>query len=370
MGLLFDKAFSFENLYFSYTRARKGKRHKVSICRFEANLLENLTFIHLSLKNQKYELSPYKQFYIKEPKERLIMYNGFKDKIVQHCLCNYALEPALSKALIHDNYASQKGKGTHFGLDRLKAFMSKHYREHGVEGWVLKCDIKKYFYSINHDILKGQLRKKIKDDKLLWIIDMIIDSTEGDVGIPIGNHTSQIFAIFYLSGMDHMIKEKLRIKMYGRYMDDFYLIHTDKNYLLFCLGEIKKYLTTLGLELNQKTAIFPVSQGIDFLGFRSFLTDNGKVIRKIRRRSKNNIKRKIKKFAKLLKKGEVSMEAILQSYASWTGHAAHGNNYHLVNRVDDLFFRCFERELEEINYGEITVRFARWQRSKINKHEV
>ena len=162
------------------------------------------------LSAHKYRLSPYNCFIVKEPKERLIMYNSFRDKIVQHSLCDNVLEPYLSKTFIYDNYASQKGKGTHFGLDRLKYFMSRYYRQNGADGWVLKCDIRKYFYSINHDVLKEQLRRLIKDRDVLWLLDMIIDSTEGP-GIPIGNHTSQWFAVLYLSGMDHMIKERLGI---------------------------------------------------------------------------------------------------------------------------------------------------------------
>ena len=321
------------------------------------------------LSAHKYRLSPYNCFIVKEPKERLIMYNSFRDKIVQHSLCDNVLEPYLSKTFIYDNYASQKGKGTHFGLDRLKYFMSRYYRQNGADGWVLKCDIRKYFYSINHDVLKEQLRRLIKDRDVLWLLGMIIDSTEGP-GIPIGNHTSQWFAVLYLSGMDHMIKERLGIKMYGRYMDDFYLIHPDKDYLRYCLEEIKKYLVPLGLELNQKTAIFPLTQGIDFLGFRTYLTDTGKVVRKVRRESKNRIQRKLKKYRHLLDEGRIDFETILQSYSSWTGHAEHGNSYHLIRKTDDLFFNLFKNELEGLTYGKITIRFARWKRRQVDEHKI
>lgn len=365
----FAKVIDFNSLYQSYTEARKGKRWKYAVCKYEVNVLENLMFVHFMLSANKYRLSPYNCFIVKEPKERLIMYNSFRDKIVQHSLCDNVLEPYLSKTFIYDNYASQKGKGTHFGLDRLKYFMSRYYRQNGADGWVLKCDIRKYFYSINHDVLKEQLRRLIKDRDVLWLLDMIIDSTEGP-GIPIGNHTSQWFAVLYLSGMDHMIKERLGIKMYGRYMDDFYLIHPDKDYLRYCLEEIKKYLVPLGLELNQKTAIFPLTQGIDFLGFRTYLTDTGKVVRKVRRESKNRIRRKLKKYRHLLDEGRIDFETILQSYSSWTGHAEHGNSYHLIRKTDDLFFNLFKNELEGLTYGKITIRFARWKRRQVDEHEI
>ena len=244
-----------------------------------------------------------------------------------------------------------------------------YYRKNGAGGWVLKCDVRKYFYRINHDVLKTQLRRLIKDRDVLWLLDMIIDSTEGP-GIPIGNHTSQWFAILYLSDMDHMIKERLGIKYYGRYMDDFYLIHEDRAYLQFCLEEIRRFLVPMGLELNQKTAIFPLSQGIDFLGFRTYLTDSGKVVRKVRRESKNRIRRKIKKFRHLVDEGRVDFDTVLQSYNSWTGHADHGNSYHLISEIDDLFFNLFREEMEGKPYGEISIRFARWKRRQVGEHKV
>ena len=172
------------------------------------------------LKEKTYKPAPYHTFFVYEPKKRVVMSNSYKDKVVQHALCDEVLEPLLSKAFIFDNYASQPNKGTHFGLGRLDKFMREYYRHYGAEGWILKGDVSKYFYSIRHDILKQQIRKYVHDPDVLWLVDMIIDSTEG-VGIPIGNQSSQLFAILYLSGVDHFVKEQLRNKYYGRYMDDF-----------------------------------------------------------------------------------------------------------------------------------------------------
>ena len=232
----------------------------------------------------------------------------------------------------------------------------------------MKCDISKYFYRINHDVLKSQLRRVVHDPDVLWLLDLIIDSTEGP-GIPIGNHTSQWFAILYLSGMDHMIKERLGIKFYGRYMDDFYLIHPDKEYLLYCLEEIRKFLVPLGLELNHKTAVFPLSQGIDFLGFRTYMTDSGKVVRKLRRESKNRIRRKLKKFRHLLDEGRITFETVVQSYSSWIGHAAHGNSYHLIRNTDELFYDLFRKEMGEYHV-KTTVDDSRRRDREVGQHEV
>lgn len=362
----FEIMADFNRLYSAYLKARKGKRWKYAVVRFEVNLLENLMALHFLLTSRKYRPSPYNCFLVHEPKVRLIMYNSFRDKIVQHSLCDYVLEPLLSKTFIYDNYASQKGKGTHFGLDRLKMFMQRYYRQFGADGWVLKCDIRKYFYSLDHDVLKSQLRRVIHDPDVLWLLDLIVDSTEGP-GIPIGNHTSQWFAVLYLSGMDHMIKERLGIKFYGRYMDDFYLIHPGKDYLIYCLGEIKKFLDPLGLELNHKTAVFPLSQGIDFLGFRTYMTDSGKVVRKIRRDSKNRIRRKLKKFRHLLDEGRITFETVVQSYSSWTGHAEHGNSHHLIRQTDELFFTLFRKEMEEY-HAKTNVDVTRWRDREVRQH--
>lgn len=289
----FEVMADFNRLYSAYLEARKGKRWKYAVVRFEVNLLENLMALHFLLTSRKYRPSPYNYFLVHEPKERLIMYNGFRDKIIQHSLCDNVLEPRLAKTFILDNYASQKGKGTHFGLDRLKAFMQRYYRQFGADGWVLKCDIRKYFYSINHDVLKSQLRRIIDDPGVLWLLDLIIDSTEGP-GIPIGNHT---------------------------------------------------------------------------LGFRTYMTDSGKVVRKIRRDSKNRIRRKLKKFRHLLDEGRIDFETVVQSYSSWTGHAEHGNSYHLIRQTNELFYDLFKKEMEEYHVEKI-VDVARRRGGEIGQHEV
>lgn len=359
----FERVYDFGNLYAGFLKARRGKRGKASVAKFEANLLEALCLLSEMLKNKTYRPSDYFVFRVYEPKERIVMTNAFKDKVIQHSLCDNILEPKFSGSFIEDNYASQRGRGTHRGLYRLESFMRSYYfsrkaraeqvrRAEGLprlpageadyaDGWVLKCDISKYFYSIQHGPLKEMVRKYICDPDVLWLIDMIIDSTENP-GIPIGNQTSQWFAVMYLSDLDHFIKEKLGIRYYGRYMDDFYLIHEDKAYLQYCRREIEKYLAPLGLHLNNKTNIFPLRNGIDFLGFHTYLTDSGKVIRKVRRNSKCNEQRKLKKQRALLDSGKITLAQIEQSYGSWRSHAEKGNCYHLIRETDRTFKNLFK----------------------------
>lgn len=341
----FEKIYNFESLYRAYRKARRGKQWKEAAAKFEINMLEALHLLSIMLKEKTYKPAPYHTFFVYEPKKRVVMSNSYKDKVVQHALCDEVLEPLLSKAFIFDNYASQPNKGTHFGLGRLDKFMREYYRHHGAEGWILKGDVSKYFYSIRHDILKQQIRKYVHDPDVLWLVDMIIDSTEG-VGIPIGNQSSQLFAILYLSGVDHFVKEQLRIKYYGRYMDDFYLIHPDKEYLKYCLSQINARMSELGLDLNNKTQIMPLSQGIDFLGFHTYLLPSGKVIRKVRRRSKSNARRRLKKMKPLVDAGKIPASAPAQSHQSWRGHASKGNCYHLIRDMDAYYNKLYSSKKE------------------------
>ena len=333
----YEKIYNFENLYRAYRKARQGKRWKGAAAKFEVNLLEALNLLSAQIRTKRYTMSPYNTFEVYEPKRRVVMSNSYKDKVVQHSLCDNVLEPILTRSFIRDNYASQVGKGTHYGLDRLQEFMRRFYRKNGIDGWILKGDISKYFYSIRHDVLKTLIREKITDPDVLWLIDLIIDSTEGNVGIPIGNQTSQLFALLYLDGLDHFVKEKLGIKYYGRYMDDFFLIHHDKAYLQECRKQIEAFVQARGLSLNAKTNIFPLKHGVDFLGFHTYLTESGAVIRKVRRRSKNNMKRKLKKLAALHAAGRIDAKTVEQSYQSWRGHAEKGNSYHLIRRTDHYY---------------------------------
>lgn len=267
----------------------------------------------------------------------------FRDRVVQRCLCEQVLTPVIERHLIYDTYACRTGKGTHAGLERTEEFFKRHYRKHGVDGWVIKGDISKYFYSIDHEILKDNLRPLIKEYDVWWLIEQIIDSTEGP-GIPLGNQSSQWFANFYLSKFDHYVKEKLQIKYYIRYMDDWMAIVENKEEAKQKLEAMKIFLEEeLKLKTNKKTQIFPLKNGVDFLGFHVYMTDSGKVVRKIRTASKRVMKRKLKSFKVKYAKGVMTKEAVERSYESWKGHASHGNCYGLIKEMDILYKNIFEK---------------------------
>ena len=340
----FDEVCDFGNLYKAYRASRRGKRWKNTVAKIELNALEAVAYLQNELSEGTYKPGDYREFYVFEPKKRLIQTNSFKDKIVQHAFCDNVLYDALSRPFILDNYGSQIGKGTHFGLDRLSGFMREYYRRHGsAYGWVLKADVRHYFSSIRHDVLKQDVRELLHDERSLALSDAIIDSTPGDVGIPIGNQSSQIYALLYLNKLDHLVKEKLRIRYYGRYMDDFFLIHEDKDTLRAAWKEIEEHLAARGRELNQKTQIFPLRNGLDFLGFHSYLTDTGKVVRKLRKASRERMKRKLRKYKVMYESGAITREKITESYQSWRAHASHGDCRALIEKYDRLYNSIFER---------------------------
>lgn len=343
--------FDFENIYKAFNKSKSGKRDKESVAKFECDKLKNLIDIKDELMLMKYKPSRYHVFYIYEPKERKIMSNSFKDKIVQHAICDNVVSPILNPKLIYDNAANQKGKGTHFALNRVKKHLRRHYINHGTNGYILKCDIHKYFDSMQQDKVLENTYKHMPDygTKKLWT--MFIKSIPNP-GVPMGNLSSQSNAITHLDLMDQIIKRNLRIKGYVRYVDDFVLIHEDKKYLQYCKKVIEKILKESSLKLNPKSDLAPIKNGIDFLGYHIYLTDSGKVILKIRRKSKTAVRRKLRYFKKNLNKkvkGKfLTIDNILQSYISWRGHAKFGNCYYLIKKMDNYFMELFGKEVENI----------------------
>lgn len=336
----YEKIFNFNNLYKAHIVARRGKRNTREAIEFEMNLSENLTLLSEALKNKTYRINGYYSFAIYDPKHRIIHALHYRDRVVQHCLCDEVLAPIIDKKLIYDNAACRIGKGTHFAIRRVSEFLHQFYNKYGTHGYFLKCDIQKFFDNIDHNVLKNKLKKVISDNDVLNLLYNIIDSyekTEGK-GIPLGNQTSQWFAILYLDGFDRLIKEKLQIKYYSRYMDDCVLIHQNKEYLRHCLEEINYFTTNeLKLNLNNKTEIFPLKNGVDYLGWHIYLTDSGKIIRKVKQQTKYKYKRKLKYFKKAYIKNVIGLPEIKQVLSSYRAHLAYGHTYKLQNKITENF---------------------------------
>lgn len=334
---------NFENLYQSYRKAKYGKGFNSSSARFQTMNLEGLHILKEQLENQTYRMDPYNEFKIYEPKERVIKSCSFKDKIVQHCLCDYILHPRLRSKFIETNYAGQIGKGTHFGMDSLKEQMLEFYSRHGVDGWILKCDITKFFYRIDHEILKNIVDYYFPDEYTTWINHLLIDSTDG-LGLPLGNQAAQVYALLMFNGLDHFATGELSINLYGRYMDDFYLIHHDKQYLKWCLECINQFVGSLGLSLNGKTQIIPFKNGMLFTGFHHYITKDGKYIRKINGSNKRRIRKKLRVWSKLVKSGRMTEQKLYEKYNAWKNHALHGNCIKLCHSMDLYVKELLESE--------------------------
>lgn len=332
MQKTFEEICTFEVLYRAYLAARKGKRKKASAAQYEANALiltERLAYI---LNTNTYIPSKFEVFHVYEPKKRLVQAPAFVDKVVQHAIVDNTLYEAITRSFIPANCASQIDKGMHYGLDLLKGFMTDYWRKnHTTDGWVLKCDVRHFFASIDHDILKAKLRKKVVDDRIFRLMCIYIDASAD--GLPLGYQTSQLLALLFLDEFDHFVKERLRIKYYVRHMDDFLLIHPDKEYLRYCQKQIETFLAGLRLELNEKTNIFPLRHGVDFLGFHTYITESGQIIRRLRHSSVKRMKGKIRWWKKEYPAGKVTKKEILDSWTAWDAHAAHGNTYTLRQEI-------------------------------------
>lgn len=264
MSNLYEYFLSNENLYKCYREVLNNTKNKRRVNWLLNNKDEVIEEIKTELKNDTYKVGPYNFFTIYEPKKRLIASQGMKDKIVNHMVARGILYPALLPSMLPYNVASREQMGTRKGIEYVEQFRN-YFRKRGVEKYyVLKCDISKFFQSVNHKILKEKLRRKIKDPRALKIVFQIIDSYKEGLGI--GSMTSQVLAIFFLNDLDHYIKEELGIKCYVRYQDDFLLYSDSKEYLEYCKKKIIKFLKKEDLVLNNKTAIYSNKQNFIFIG--------------------------------------------------------------------------------------------------------
>jgi hypothetical protein len=334
------------NLYKAFRSCRKGVMWKESTQRYEMNMYTNIWETKRKLEAGENVQNGFVEFTLNERgKIRHIKSIHISERIIQKALCEQILVPILCNSLIYDNGASVKGKGVHFSLNRLITHLSKFYRQNGFsnDGYVLTIDFSKYFDSIKHDILMNLVSKRIHDERVLELSHRFIKVFGPGVSLGLGSQVSQVFAIFHPNDLDHAIKEKMRIKYYGRYMDDLYLIHRDKDYLKKCLEEIKKLCNTLGITVNdKKTRITPLSQGFIFLKGKYYLLDNGKILKKATKDSAKRMRRKLKCFKKLLNAGKMDYNDIRIGYQSWRGnYSRRFHAYKTVRKMDSLYDELF-----------------------------
>lgn len=260
-----DRWCQYTTLMTAFNSAKERKSYHKIVMKYEANLSENLENLLTRLDNGTYQPQPYREFYVYDPKTRLIQAPAFEDRIVHHALMEY-IRPAIDRKLIYDTYACRIGKGAGAASTRMT-----HFVRGLPNGWALKIDVKKFFYSIDHERISYHLAKIIPCDNTLNLLKMFYKNPTGK-GLPLGNATSQILANLALNPVDQYIKRELKIKRYIRYMDDMILLHEDREYLKQCLKKVKEVLANEKLETNKRTSMCRVSKGITFVGYRHFVS--------------------------------------------------------------------------------------------------
>jgi retron-type reverse transcriptase len=316
--MCYDAIYDFANLYSAYLKARKQKKYRGEVLRFSYNLERELITLQQELKEKTYRVGRYRPFIVEEPKRRQIVALPFRDRVVQHALGN-VIEQAFDRRMIADSFACRVEKGTHAAAKRVSYFMGKPCNT-----YYLKLDIKAFFASIDRNRLKSIIRNVISDKDILWLIDVILDSSPVP-GMPIGNLMSQLFANVYLHELDHYCKNVLGISYYVRYMDDVIILSRSKSYLRAVLTGIREFVSTrLALELNHKTNLGRCKDGIEFVGYRIWRN-----LRLIKKQSLARMKKKVRAW----KSGKIENERFTRSIGSWMGHSVNTASYRGVMRI-------------------------------------
>ena len=334
----FDNAISYGNMRKALKACCKNVRWKDSVVGYELHAPQNTHKLLDSIRDKTYKISSYQHFTIYEPKKRDIVATRIADRQVQMALCKAGLYEDFVEHFIYDNCACQIGKGTDFCLKRVKKHMVDHYRMYKSSGWVLKCDVHHFFPSTRHDIAKKAVKKRISDPKACEYVCNVIDSFGGDIGIGLGSQISQLVELAVLDDLDHYIKERLRIKHYIRYMDDFILIHYSKKYLEQCLDVIEAHLSAIGLTLNKKTTIYPLKQGVKFLQWRFVYTNTGRVIMHMSSKKIGKQRRRLKKILLKEATGEYISGTAYNSLISWRANASRGDDWYRQVRMKNYYY--------------------------------
>lgn len=329
-----EEIIGFDALYESMMKCARNVRWKSTTGYYLHNWLHEIPILEKDLKCETYRERKPKFFDITEPKARTIMSIHFRDRIYIRSLNDNGIYPQVAKSFILDNYACQKGKGTEKARDRMRDFLRAFHRKNGRNGYILKIDIKGYYPNMDHKFVKSMLKEYL-DDEVYRLACGVIDFHPGKIGFNPGDQTIQNVGITALDKIDHYIKERLRIKYYIRYMDDFILIHEDKRYLESCLLKIIERLEAQGMRTHEKkTFIQPVSQPIVFLGFKYILTENGKVVILTDPKKIKHEKRKIKRMVKLVAAGKLKKHDVDVHFKAYKASVRYGNSNRLIYRLN------------------------------------
>ena len=337
-----EEIIGYEALYNSMMKCKKGVMWKDSTAFFVHNWMREIGKLERQLHDDTYQERPPKFFKVMEPKERETMSIAFRDRVYQRSLNDVEIYPRCTRSFIYDNHACQTGKGPDLARKRLKCFLQRYYRKHGADGWVLQCDIKGYYPNMTHDVAKATLRKHLPDESY-QMAARILDNFPGEVGFNPGSQIVQIVGITALNDLDHYIKERLLMEIYERYMDDSVMIYHEREKLEICLEVIEGKLAEKDMKLNKKkTRIYSLRKGILFLGFWFYLTDTGKVMVHIDPKKVKHERRKLRRMAGLVKKGEKTREQVDEHFDSWMRHASYGDSYNFQKNMREFYRSLWE----------------------------
>ncbi len=333
---LYQELCSEENIDLAFKKAQKRKSRKPYVIEFNNNLKENLKILRDELLSEKYKPRPLRTFVIRDPKVRKIRKSYFVDRIVHHAICNI-LEPMFEKRFIYDSFANRIGKGTLKAIKRFDKFKQKVSKNNTRNCHVFKADIKHYFDEVNHEILIKIIRNKVDDEQLISLISKVLKNHSDKIGMPLGNMTSQFFANVYLNELDQFVKHKLKAKYYIRYVDDFVILHNDKNILEMYKEKIDFFLKEkLQLELHPtKSKILLLNRGIGFLGFRNY--PYHRLLRKA------NIRTMRKRIL------EKDYDSICEFLEGWFSYANYASTYNLKHKIIDTVENNFKGNISSLH---------------------
>ena len=345
-----ELSFDIQNTIDAISKSSLGVKWKNSVAKWciPANKLHLAVSILSNIEKRKYNISSYSKFTIIEPKRREIYAPKFTDKVVQRAICDNGVYKDLMRDSIYDSCACQIGKGVKFAQTRLKESLSRMFRKHKKEFYILKLDIYHFFQSIDHKKLKSEVLKKIKDPMFKDLAEKTIDSFE-DPGLGLGCQISQLLANSFISSVDHMIKDQLGFKHYIRYCDDMIILHEDKEVLKDLWRKIDNKLNELSLHLNAKTKIYRMKDGFPFMKFRYKLTDSGRIIDRASKESSNRFKKHISKMFKRNVPWSILKPKIEESFISWKSRMDQGHNQSITKSIKEFIMKKMsDKEAEEM----------------------
>lgn len=380
MGEYFDKVTDANSLYISYVMSKRGSSWKESVQKYRMHFLRNILHTQKELRDHTYQQKPFFEFTLNERgKTRHVRSMHIYDRVVQRSVCDFALVPALGPKLIYDNGASVKGKGISFTRGRLHAHLEKYIRRYGPDGYILVLDFSKFFDNIPHEPLLRMVDDILKDDEMSMLVRHLVDTFKVDISylspedaktaiyrvydsvldeqvppewktgrrfmrksLGIGSQISQIFGVFFPHVIDNFCKNFMQMKYYGRYMDDLYVIHHDKERLKALLGGISAIAQSYGLHINRrKTQITPIKRGFTFMQVKYHVERSGHVVRRVKPDRFTRERRKLKSYRRLMDRQKMKAKDICNAYMSWRGNMRQFKCRRSIRNMDSIYARHF-----------------------------